>query len=138
MLAGDDAGTVLAADGVKDGDGRNGAPDLELFAAHAVGVEAGGRLEGDEREQFHHVVLHDIAQSAGLFVEWAAALDAERFRNCDLDVVDVVAFPDRLKDAVGEAEDEEVLDGFLAEVVIDAEDLALVKDGVDLMVELAG
>ena len=138
VLAVDDAGAVLAADGIEDGDGGDGLPDLELFAAHAFGLEAGGRLEGDEREQLHHVVLDDVAQGAGLLVEGAAAFDAEGFSDGDLHVVDVVAFPDRLEDAVGEAEDEEVLDGLLAEVVIDAEDLALVEDGVDLMVELAG
>ena len=54
------------------------------------------------------------------------------------DVVDVVAVPDGLEDAVGEAEDEDVLDGLFAEVVVDAEDLVFVEDGVDLVVELDG
>ncbi len=138
MLASDDAGAVLAAHGVEDGNGRNGLPDLELFAAHAFGFKARGRLEGDEREQLHHVVLDDVAQRAGLLVERAAAFDAEGFGHGDLHIVNVVAVPDRLEDAVGEAEDEEILHSLLAEVVIDAEDLALLEDGVDLMVELAG
>jgi hypothetical protein len=42
-------------------------------------------------------------------------------------VVDVLAVPHRLEDAVGEAEDEKVLDGLLAEVVVDAVDLRLVE-----------
>ena len=46
----------------------------------------------------------------------------------DLDVVDVVAVPDRLEQPVGEAEREHVLDGLLAQVVVDAEDLVLVED----------
>ena len=121
----DDAGTVLAAHGVEDGDGGNGLPDLELFAAHAFSFKAGGRLKRNEREQLHHVVLDDVAQRAGLLVERAAAFDAESFGHGDLHIVNVVAFPDRLEDAVGEAEDQEVLHRLLAEVVIDAEDLAL-------------
>ena len=57
----------------------------------------------------------------------AAALDADRLGDGDLHVVDVAAVPDRLEDAVGEAEDHQVLDGLLAEVVIDAVDLLLVE-----------
>ena len=121
----------------EDGDGRDGLPDLELFAAHAFGLEAGGRLERDQRQQLHHVVLHHVAQRAGLLVERAAAFDAEGFGHGNLHVVDVVAVPDGLEDAVGEAEDQQVLHRLLAQVVVDAEDLALVEDGVDLVVELA-
>ena len=89
-------------------------------------------------EQLHHVVLHDVAQRAGLLVERAAAFDAQGFGGGDLHVVDVVAVPDGLEDAVGEAEDQDVLHGLFAEVVVDAEDLALVEDRVDLVVECAG
>ena len=91
-----------------------------------------------KREQFHHVVLDDVAEGAGLLVEGAAAFDAEGFGDGDLHVVDVVAVPDGLEDAVGEAEDEHVLHGLFAEVVVDAEDLAFLEDGVDLVVEVAG
>ncbi|MGX1327379.1 hypothetical protein AB7M56_001878 [Bradyrhizobium elkanii] len=41
-------------------------------------------------------------------------------------MVDVVAIPDRLEHAVGEAQHQDVLDGFLAEIVIDPVDLVLV------------
>ena len=40
------------------------------------------------------------------FVEAAATLDAERFRGGDLHVVDVVAIPERLENAVAEAQDQ--------------------------------
>ena len=52
-------------------------------------------------------------------------LDAERLGDGDLHVVDVAAIPDRLEDAVAEAEHQDVLDGLLAEVVIDPVDLVL-------------
>ncbi len=55
------------------------------------------------------MVLDYVAQSAGLLVEGTAALDAEGFGDGDLNVVNVVALPDRLKYAVGKTENEEVL-----------------------------
>ena len=43
-------------------------------------------------------------------------------------MIDVVPVPERLEDPVGEAEDQEVLDRLLAEVVVDAVDLLLDED----------
>ena len=81
------------------------------------------------------MVLDDVARHAGLLVELAAPLDADLLGDGDLHVVDVLAVPERLEDAVGEAEDEEVLDRLLAEVVIDAEDLALVERRATIVVQ---
>ena len=50
----------------------------------------------------------------------------------------MVAVPDRLEEAVGEPQREDVLRRLLAEEVVDAEDLLLVEDLVDLPVQLAG
>ena len=69
------------------------------------------------------MVRHHVAQRAGCVVEAAAVTDAEFLVDRDLDVVDVVTVPDRLEHAVGEAQDEDVLDGFLAQVMIDPVDL---------------
>ena len=62
---------------------------------------------------------------AGLLVERRAALDPDRLADRDLDVVDELAVPDRLEDAVREPQREHVLDRLLAEVVVDPEDLVL-------------
>ena len=43
-------------------------------------------------------------------------------------MIDVLLVEQRLEDAVGEAQHQDVLDRFLAEVVIDAVDLPLVED----------
>ena len=56
-------------------------------------------------------------------------LDAVLFGDGHLHVVDVAAVPDRLEDAVGEPERQDVLDGLLPEVVIDAVDLRLAQAG---------
>ena len=74
------------------------------------------------------MVLHHVAQRAGLLVVAGARADAFLFGHRDLDVVDVLLVEQRLEDAVGEPQDQDVLDGLLAEVVIDAVDLALVED----------
>ncbi len=77
-----------------------------------------------------------VADVPGLLVEDATALDADVLGHRELHVVDVAAVPDRLEHPVREAEREDVLDGLLAEVVIDAEDLRLVEDLVDRRVQL--
>ena len=74
------------------------------------------------------MVLEDVARRAGLLVEGAPTFDAEVLGDGDLHVVDVAPVPDRLEDAVAEAEDEDVADGLLAQVVVDAIDLRLVED----------
>ena len=52
--------------------------------------------------------------------------------------VDVPAVPHRLEDAVAEPESKDVLHGLLAEIVIDAVDLALVEHRRDLAVQGTG
>ena len=53
-------------------------------------------------------------------------------------MIDVAAVPDRLEDAVAEPEREDVLDGLLPEIVIDAIDLRLAQHLQDLVVERTG
>ena len=77
-----------------------------------------------------------VAEGAGLLVEAGAARDRERLGDVDLDVVDVVSVPDRLEEAVREAQGEDVLDRLLAEEVVDPEDVRLAEDRVDGRVEL--
>ena len=84
------------------------------------------------------MVLEDVARGAGLLVERAATLDADRLGHGDLDVVDVAPIPERLEDPVPEPEDQQVPDGLLAEVVVDAIDLRLAEDLADLAVEALG
>ena len=73
------------------------------------------------------MVLDDVADDAGLFVKGAAAGDADRLRHRDLDVLDVVAIPERLQQRVGEPEIQQVLHRLFPEIVIDTED-AILRD----------
>ena len=83
------------------------------------------------------MVLDHIANRAGFLIKLAAALDAERLRHRDLHAVNIVAIPDGLQKAVGEAEDQQVLDRFLAQVVVDAEDIFFRKSLVQRVIQLA-
>ena len=88
-----------------------GAENLDLLVTDGVGLEINGRLHGHEGEELHDVVLNHVAQNAGFFVVGAAAFQADGFGHGDLHGVDVATVPDRFEDDVGEAQDEDVLDG---------------------------
>ena len=81
------------------------------------------------------MVLDHIADRAGFFIIAAAPFYAERLGDSDLHVVDVRAVPQRLKQDVGETQRHEVLHGFLAEIVIDPENVALEKHRADNIVD---
>ncbi len=87
--------------------------------------------------ELQQVVLEDVADRARRLVEAGAPLDAHRLGHGDLHVVDELAVPDRLEDAVREAQRQHVLDRLLAEVVVDPEDLVLAEPAVEQVVQLA-
>ena len=120
---------VLAADDVAPNVGgcqlRDGVKHLDLLVPDRLGLEGNRRLHGDKGEHLEHVVLHDVAQSAGLLEVRTAAAYALHLRHVHLDVVDVLAVPDRLEDAVREPERQDVLYGLLTEIVVDPIDLRL-------------
>ena len=105
--------------------------------ARASAWKAGARLHGDGGHHLQQVILDHVAQRAGFLVVGAAAFDADRFRGGDLHVVHVAPVPQRLEDAVAEAEGQNVLHGLLAQVVIDAVDLGFGEDLVQLVAQLA-
>ena len=138
----DGAGIVLAAHGILQRAPRRdrayGLDDLGLLGADRVGIEGDRRLHGRQRQQLEHVVGHHVAQRAGLLVELAAPLDADGLRRGDLDMVDVLAVPQRLEQAVGEAQRHDVLHRFLAEEMVHPVDLMLLQRLQDLGIERLG
>ena len=82
------------------------------------------------------MVLEHVPQGAGLLVVARAVLDSDRFGRRDLDMIDVFSIPDRLIDRVGEAEHEDILDGLLAQIMIDAVDLFLAEDAAEGLIQL--
>ncbi len=103
--------------------GRMASSTFTFSLRTASAASDGGRLHGHQREELEDVVLDHVADHARLVVVVAPLLHPQLLGHGDLDVVDVAPVPDRLEDAVGEAEDEEVLDRLLPEVVIDPVDL---------------
>ena len=75
------------------------------------------------RQHLQQVVLHHVADRAGLVIELAAILHAEVLGHGDLDAAHMVAVPDRLEHRIGETRVEDVLHRLLAEIVVDAEDV---------------
>ena len=65
-------------------------------------------------------------------------LDADGFRRGDLDMVDLLAIPQRLEQAVGETQRHDVLHRFLAEEMIDPVNLMLLQCLQDLGIEGLG
>ena len=84
------------------------------------------------------MVLDDVADRAGLLVEGPAAADGDLLGHGDLHRLDRAAVPERLEDRVAEAEGQEVLDGLLAEVVVDPVRLRLGQHRRQGAAELAG
>ena len=101
-----------------------------LFFSSLIGPadERGRRLHGHEGQDLEQVGDHHVLEGAGRLVEGDAVVDPERLGHVDLHVVDVVPVPDRLEEAVGEAEGQDVLRRLLPQEVVDAEDLVLVED----------
>jgi hypothetical protein len=54
------------------------------------------------------MVLHHVAQCAGVVVEVAARFDAEFLGDRDLDALDPLAAPQRLEQRIAEAQREQI------------------------------
>jgi hypothetical protein len=78
---------------------------------------------------------HHVLVGPGVLVEAGATVQGQHLGHVDLHVVDVVAVPDRLEQAVGEPERQDVLRRLLAEEVVDPEDLLLGEGLVQGVVE---
>src|SRR6185503_7128085 len=89
----------------------------------------------EQRNDLQQMVLHDVTDRANLVVEAATPLNAEALGHRDLHAIDEIAVPDRLEEAIGETEIQQVLHCLLAEVVIDAEHRRLGEDLMQRAVE---
>ena len=123
------AGAVLTADAAVPGLLLIGQScrlqHLGLFVADRFRIKATRRFHGCDGQHLGEVVLHHVPQGAGGLVIPGPLLDPDRFGCGDLNTRDVVPVPDRFENGVGEAQHHDVLDGLLAQVVVDSEDLVL-------------
>ena len=115
-----------------------GVEHVHLLVADLVGLKGDHRLHRDETEQLHEMVLHHVAERAGVIVVAAAMLDAHRFGDGDGHIVDVAPVPDRLEERIGKTERQDVLHRFLAEIMINPEDLGFLETGGEDGIQGAG
>ena len=111
---------------------------LDSFVTNPLGLPPGGRLDGGDPQQLHHVVLEHVAEHASLLVVAGTLLDTESLGGDDPDVVHVVAVPQRLEDGVRQTEREHVLHRLLGKVVVDTKELVLLEVGEQTPVEALG
>ncbi len=119
-------------------DGLERSEYLEFFIAHRIGVQRVGRFHRHQTQQLQQVVLHHVAQRAGVVVIVGTAFHAQAFGHGDLHVVDVRGIPQRLEQDVGKTQCHQVLHRFLAQVMIDAIDAILREHRADGLVERVG
>ena len=81
------------------------------------------------------MVLHHVAQRTGFLVITATVADADFFADGELDGIHRFAVPEALENGIGKAEHQNVLHGFLAQIMVDAEHLRLVRVTRQLFVE---
>ena len=84
------------------------------------------------------MVLDYVSGGTNAVVVSRSAANTNVLGHRDLYVVDELAAPDRLKELVGEPQSQEVLNGFLAEVVVDSKYRVRRKDPLDNLIEFFG
>jgi hypothetical protein len=98
----------------------DGPKNLGLLVAHCVNLKRAWRLHCREGHQLHPVTGYHIAQCADFVIKHLPALYTEAFADGYLHVINVPAVPGWFKDAVGKTKDQDVLDGFFAEIMASA------------------
>ena len=111
----------LAAHSIPRIDRRQRAEDFVLLFADRTGRKRGRRLHRHESENLEEVCDHHVTIGAGLLVESDPVADVEGLRHVDLHMIDEIAVPDRLEQAIGEPKGEDVLRRLLAQEMVDAE-----------------
>lgn len=81
------------------------------------------------------MVLHHVAQRARAVVVVGAAFEPDGFRDRDLHMVDPLRRPQWLEHRIGEAQRDQVLDRFLAQIMIDAVDRRFLDHRADFVVD---
>ena len=81
------------------------------------------------------MVLHHVAKRAGGIVIAGAAFDAQGLGDGDLHMIDMGGVPDRLEQGIGKAQGHQVLDGLLAEIMIDAIDVLFAENAADRIID---
>ena len=82
------------------------------------------------------MVLHHVAQRADAVVIGHAALQTDGFPHGDLNMINRPGIPERLEHDIAKAQRQQVLHRFLAQIMIDAENLLFGEQGANPVVHL--
>src|SRR5262249_38046589 len=111
--------------------GRSQRPNCfeqpDLFVSHRFRVPTHGGVHRQQHQDLEHMVLYHIANRTDFFIETPAPLHAEVLGHCDLHARNVVAVPDGFEKRVGKPKIEKILDWFLSQKMVDAENGRLGK-----------
>ena len=105
----------------------NGVEHVHFLVANLVGVEGDHRFHGHETEQLHQVILHHVAQRTRAIVIAAAMFDTHLFGGGDGHIIHITPVPERLEEWIGKTECQNVLHRFLAQIMVDPEDLGFIE-----------
>ena len=112
--------------------------NLGFLIANRLRIEATWRFHCCQGQDLGEVVLHHVPQGTGGFVVASPFFNANGFGCGDLHIGDIITIPDWLEDRVGKAQHQDVLNRFLAQVVVDAENLAFLGTGLNDAVQVLG
>ena len=108
-----------------------GSDHLHLLIPNVVGGHGIRRLHGDQTEQLHQVILQHVSQLSDLIVIRKTTINADGFRHRDLHMVDAGIVPLGIDKTIGKTQRQQILDCFLAQIVINAINPVLVKEMTD-------
>ena len=84
------------------------------------------------------MILHHVAQRADTVIIGYAPFQPHGLAHRDLDMVDRGGIPQRLEHDIAEAQRQQVLDRFLAQIMVDAENLLFGEHRADAVIDLLG
>ena len=73
------------------------------------------------------MVLHHITEGTGLIIVATALFNAQLFSKGNLHIINVLAVPDIFKQQISKADGKNLLNHFLAQIVVNTENLFFVK-----------
>ena len=84
------------------------------------------------------MVLDHVTQRAGIVIKASASLEPDSLADSNLHMRDSIGVPQRLKHHIGKAQRHQVLDGFLAQIMVDTEGALFGEYRVDGVINVTG
>mmetsp|Transcript_63304 Transcript_63304/g.185051 ORF Transcript_63304/g.185051 Transcript_63304/m.185051 type:complete len:234 (+) Transcript_63304:447-1148(+) len=118
---------ILANHTIPCNDGPNLLEDLDLLVPHVLRLQAGRRFHGNQGQDLHQVVLHDVSDDAIAIKVTSTTLYANGLLERDANIGNVVLMKKMAQLPIRKSKRQQVQHQSLGEVVVDAKSLALRK-----------